>query len=71
MGALLGMKARLDVVLRKHPENALAHFWLAEVKFEQGQIEAAKAELQKARELDPSESFASKKTMIQRIDQAR
>ena len=62
---------KLDGVLRKHPENALAHFWLAEVKFEQGQIEAAKAELQKARELDPSESFASKKTMIQRIDQAQ
>lgn len=62
---------RLDVVLRKHPENALAHFWLAEVKFAQGQIDAAKAELAKARELDPSESFASKKTMIQRIDQAQ
>ncbi|MGM9513524.1 tetratricopeptide repeat protein [Roseateles sp. DB2] len=62
---------KLDGVLRKHPENALAHFWLAEVKFEQGQIDAAKAELQKARELDPSESFASKKTMIQRIDQAQ
>ena len=62
---------KLDGVLRKHSENALAHFWLAEVKFEQGQIEAAKAELQKARELDPSESFASKKTMIQRIDQAQ
>lgn len=61
---------KLDGVLRKHPENALAHFWLAEVKFEQGQIDAAKAELAKARELDPSESFASKKTMIQRIDQA-
>ncbi len=62
---------RLDGVLRKHPENALAHYWLAEVKFEQGQIEAAKAELQKARELDPTEGFASKKTMIQRIDQAQ
>lgn len=62
---------KLDGVLRKHPENALAHFWLAEVKFEQGQIDAAKAELQKARELDPSESFASKKAMIQRIDQAQ
>ncbi|HLO94892.1 MAG TPA: tetratricopeptide repeat protein [Burkholderiaceae bacterium] len=62
---------KLDGVLRKHPENALAHFWLAEVKFEQGQIDAAKAELQKARELDPSESFASRKTMIQRIDQAQ
>ncbi len=62
---------KLDGVLRKHPENALAHFWLAEVKFEQGQIDAAKAELQKARELDPSESFASKKVMIQRIDQAQ
>ena len=62
---------KLDGVLRKHPENALAHFWLAEVKFEQGQIDAAKAELQKARALDPSESFASKKTMIQRIDQAQ
>ncbi|MBB2484987.1 tetratricopeptide repeat protein [Mitsuaria sp. WAJ17] len=62
---------KLDGVLRKHPENALAHFWLAEVKFEQGQIDAAKAELQKARELDPSESFASRKTMLQRIDQAQ
>lgn len=62
---------KLDGVLRKHPENALAHFWLAEVKFEQGQIDAAKAELAKARALDPTEGFASKKTMIQRIDQAQ
>ena len=61
---------KLDGVLRKHPETARAHFWLAEVKFEQGQIDAAKAELAQARALDPSESFASKKTMIQRIDQA-
>jgi tetratricopeptide (TPR) repeat protein len=62
---------RLDGVLKKHPDNALAHYWRAEVKFKLGQTELAQAEVRTARELDPSEKFASNKAMLARIMQAK
>ena len=62
---------RLEAVIAKHPENALAHYWRAQVKFKLGQIEAAQAEVRKARELDPSESFAHDKATLRHIMDAQ
>lgn len=62
---------RLEDVLKKHPDNALAHYWRAEVKFKLGEIEAAQTEARKAQEIDPSEKFAGNKAMLSRILHAK
>ncbi|MDT8999735.1 tetratricopeptide repeat protein [Paucibacter sp. APW11] len=61
---------RLDEVLAKHPENALAHYWRAQAKFHLGQVDEAQAEVRRARELDPSENFARDKTVLRHIMEA-
>ncbi len=61
---------RLDEVLRKHPDNALAHYWRAEVRYKLGKIEDAQAEVHRAREIDPTEKFASDKTLLSQIMRA-
>lgn len=60
---------RLNVVLKKHPRNALAHFWMAQVQEKLGQLEAARAELAAAREIDPAESFVGDRAFLQRLEE--
>jgi tetratricopeptide (TPR) repeat protein len=55
---------QLTSVLDKHPRNALAHYWRAQVKAELGQMQAAREELQQAERIDPSEKFAGDKSVL-------
>lgn len=59
---------RLNVVLKKHPRNALAHFWMAQVQEKLGHLEAARAELAAAREIDPAETFVGDRAFLQRFE---
>lgn len=63
--------SKLSEVLSKHPDNALAHYWRAEVKFKLGEIAQAQDEARRAQAIDPSEKFASNKATLQRILQAK
>lgn len=55
---------QLQVVLAKHPDNALAHYWRAQAQLKLGHEDIAKAELDKALELDPAEKFAGDKAAL-------
>ncbi|MDR0458761.1 MAG: tetratricopeptide repeat protein [Burkholderiaceae bacterium] len=48
----------MDQVLREHPDSAKAHFVEAELLARQGKLSAARGQLDNARRLDPSLSFA-------------
>ena len=48
----------MEQVLRDHPQSAKAHFVDAELLAKQGRIGSARAELQKAQQLQPGLSFA-------------
>jgi hypothetical protein len=60
--------ARLEQVLDKHPDNALAHYWLAQVKLREGRHDAARDELAEAKRLDPAQAFASDKAVLARLE---
>ena len=62
--------ARLNDVLAKHPDNALAHYWQAQVKFREGQLDDARQHLAKAKELDPKHAFAGDKANLARFERA-
>lgn len=55
---------QLSTVLEKHPRNALAHYWRAQVKAAMGQTQAAREELQAAERIDPTEKFAADKSVL-------
>src|SRR6185369_11920160 len=61
---------RLDAVLAKHPDNALAHYWLAQVKAHEGDRAAAREQLTQARRLDPAQRFAGDPKALARLEQA-
>jgi len=51
-------QSMMDKVLKDHPDSAKAHFVEAELLAKQGQLSAAKTELNTAERLQPSLSFA-------------
>lgn len=59
---------RLADVLGKHPDNALAQYWMAQVKYREGELDAARKHLSKAKELDPKLAFASSKTDLSKLE---
>lgn len=61
---------RLTEVLAKHPDNALAHYWQAQVKYREGQLGEARKHLSTAKELDPQLKFASDKTSLSKLEAA-
>lgn len=60
--------ARLAHVLLTHPENALAHYWQAQVKWREGQADAARTQLAEAKRLDPSLRFAGDQAALARLE---
>ena len=52
-------QARLEQVLTQHPENAQAHYWMAETHYRLGQYPQAKAQLDEALRLDPEHKFTN------------
>ena len=61
---------RLTDVLSKHPDNPLAHYWQAQVKYREGQLDEARQHLSAAKELDPKLAFASSKADLSKLEQA-
>ncbi|RQP25541.1 tetratricopeptide repeat protein [Piscinibacter terrae] len=61
---------RLTDVLAKHPDNALAHYWQAQVKFRENQLDEARKHLSAAKELDPQFKFASDKASLSKLEAA-
>jgi len=61
---------RLTDVLSKHPDNALAHYWQAQVKYREGQLKDARQHLSAAKELDPKLAFASDKSSLAKLERA-
>lgn len=59
---------RLAEVLGKHPDNALAQYWMAQVKYREGELDAARKHLSTAKELDPKLAFASSKTDLAKLE---
>jgi len=60
--------ARLDEVLAKHPDNALAHYWRAQVKLRLGQLDAARSDLADAKRLDPAHKFSADPSAFARLE---
>jgi hypothetical protein len=60
--------AKLAHVLLTHPENALAHYWQAQVKWREGQRDAARSQLAEAKRLDPSLRFAGDQAALARLE---
>lgn len=52
-------ETELHQVLEKHPNNATAHYWLAQAEYRQGRMKEAAIEARRAVELDPSRQFAA------------
>jgi tetratricopeptide (TPR) repeat protein len=61
---------RLTETLAKHPDNALAHYWQAQVKFRENQLDEARKHLSAAKELDPQYKFASDKASLSKLEAA-
>ena len=61
-------ESKLADVLKKHPDNALAHYWNAQVLEKQGKDDAAKAELTKAIALEPNEEFVGNKAQLAKLE---
>jgi tetratricopeptide (TPR) repeat protein len=59
---------RLVVVLEKHPNNPLAHYWRAQVKAKLGDMAAARDELAAAKRIDPSLKFAGSREALERLE---
>ena len=60
--------ARLQQVLDKHPDNALAHYWQSQVKLREGQPAAAREELAEAKRLDPEHKFAGDAAVLAKLE---
>jgi tetratricopeptide (TPR) repeat protein len=63
-------QAELDQVIAKHPDNATAHYWLAQVDYKLGQFQAASDEAKRALQLDPSEKFTTNLGVLTQLLQA-
>ena len=59
---------RLAQVLAQHPDNALAHYWRAQVKLREGQLDAARADLAEAKRLDPTHKFAGDAAALAKLE---
>jgi len=59
---------KLQQVLGKHADNALAHYWLAQVRERQGQIGEAASELRLAKDWDPTLAFAGDRSVLSRLE---
>lgn len=59
----------LQQVIAKHPNNALAHYWRAEVQAKLGNIANARHELAEADRIDPSAQFASNPRVLSDLRQ--
>jgi tetratricopeptide (TPR) repeat protein len=55
---------RLQAVRQKHPDNALAAYWHAQVLHKLARDDEARAALQRAVQLDPSLAFAAQKATL-------
>ncbi|HEY9064211.1 MAG TPA: tetratricopeptide repeat protein, partial [Burkholderiaceae bacterium] len=60
--------SQLQQVLAKHPDNALAHYWRAQVKLREGQLDAARADLAEAKRLDPTHAFAGDAAALAKLE---
>jgi tetratricopeptide (TPR) repeat protein len=60
--------AKLVTVLDKHPDNALAHYWRAQVKARQGERDEARRDLAEAKRLDPALKFAADKAVLSHLE---
>lgn len=58
-------EAELHQVLEKHPNNATAHYWLAQAEYRQGRAQEAAAEARRALEIDPSKQFAADPQLLE------
>jgi tetratricopeptide (TPR) repeat protein len=58
---------RLQEVLARHPDNALARYWRAQVFERTGSLSAAREELEMALKLDPAERFASSTAVLSEL----
>jgi tetratricopeptide (TPR) repeat protein len=61
---------RLTDVLSKHPDNALAQYWQAQVKYREGQFDEARQHLAAAKEIDPKHAFAADKGNLAKLEAA-
>lgn len=57
-GQLAKAQEMIEQVLRDHPQSAKAHYVAAEVYSREGKSTAARGELQRAEQIDPSNAFA-------------
>lgn len=64
-GRLDEAQGMMSIVLQDHPDSAKAHFVEAEISAKQGQLERAKAELNKAESLKPGLPFAKPESVQQ------
>ena len=62
-GHLAEARQMIDQVLRDHPQNAEAHFIAAELDSRIGDLAAAREQLATARQLDPTLSFTSARSL--------
>jgi tetratricopeptide (TPR) repeat protein len=63
-------QTELNQVIAKHPDNATAHYWLAQVDYKLGQFQAASGEAKRALQLDPSEKFTTNLGVLTQLLQA-
>lgn len=55
---------KLSKVVKTHPNDALGHYWMAQVKEREGQLGAAREHLATAKQLAPDLSFASSRDVV-------
>ncbi len=60
-------ETQLHGVLEKHPNNALAHYWMAQAEYRQGKTQEAAGEARRAVEIDPARSFATDTKLLDTI----
>ncbi len=60
-------ETQLYGVLEKHPNNALAHYWMAQAEYRQGKTQEAIREARRAVEIDPARSFAADPKLLDTI----
>lgn len=68
-GDLAKAHSMIEEVLKAHPDSAKAHFVDAEILSRQGNLEEAKNELKKARQIEPGLSFA-KPQAVQKLERS-
>lgn len=59
--------ARLEV-LAKHHDHSLAHYWLAQVRLQEGQAASAREHLATAKRLDPDGKFVSRPEVLAQLE---